>query len=157
MNSGKIFEQDFKNSIPVEHFVYRFKDSAGAWQGGENTRFTPSNISDFMVMARDTLFLLELKSHKGVSIPFTCIRKNQIEEMAKIQHQNIRALFILNFRDLEKTYAITANAIKRFMDLSERKSIPLQWCVENGIEIAAEKKRIRFRYRVEEILKGAQF
>lgn len=150
-NEGKKFEQDFKESIPEWCWVYRLRDSAGTWQGGDNTRFTPSNICDFIVLARDRLFLLELKSHKGASIPISCIRENQLKELSNIVYPNIRPRFIFNFRDKERTYIVSAREVKKFIEETSRKSIPIGWCKEHGEEIESIKKRTRFRYNLEKI------
>ena len=85
-NPGKVFEEDIKKSVPKEYWIYRFKDGTANFSGSknENVRFQAHNICDFMIMTKENLILLELKSHKGSSIPFSCIRKNQIEEMTKI-------------------------------------------------------------------------
>ena len=32
------------------------------------------------------------------------------------------------------------------MENADRKSIPIQWCIDNGINISGEKKKVRFRY-----------
>lgn len=152
-NSGKRFEEDIKKSVPKWCWVYRFKDGTANFSGtkNENVRFQAHNICDFMVMAKDKLYLLELKTHAGVSIPFSCIRKNQIEDMSKIEHENIEAYFILNFRDIEKTYAVKAKDLKKFIDTSNRRSIPIKWCIENSLEIESELKRTRFKYELESL------
>ena len=77
INYGKIFEKDFKDSIPDNVFFYRFRDSSGAWQQSENTRFTPSNISDTMLFYQGKLYLLELKTRlQLLCIYQNCIRDN---------------------------------------------------------------------------------
>lgn len=154
-NEGKKLEEDIKKSVPQECFYYRFKDNAASFSGGDNTRFTSSNIADCMVMTEENLFILELKSHKGTSIPFSCIRKNQIEEMSKIEHKRIKAYFVFNFRDKEKTYAVKSHKVKVYMQLSERKSIPIKWCEENGIEIIGTKKKIRYNYDLKKFFEDA--
>lgn len=153
-NAGKVFEEDIKKSVPEEYWIYRFKDGTANFSGSknENVRFQAHNICDFMIMAKENLILLELKTHAGVSIPFNCIRKNQIEEMSKIEHPKIKAYFILNFRDNEKTYAVSAKELREYIENSNRKSIPISWCEENGIEILGVKKKVRYRYLVEEFL-----
>lgn len=149
MNIGKIFEEEIKKSVPQGYFYYRFKDNAASFGTGEGTRFTSHNICDCMVMG-EYLYLLELKSHKGSSIPFNCIRKNQIEEMSKVLHQKIKPYFILNFREKEKTFAIEAKELKNFMETTERKSIPFDWCLKNGIEIIGTKKKVKYNYNLKE-------
>jgi len=150
-NPGKAFEEDFKKSVPEDCFVYRFKDGTANFNGAknENVRFQAKNICDFMVMTKEDLVLMELKSHASVSIPFGCIRNNQIEEMSKIEHPKVKTYFILNFRDLEKTFAIGANELKGYMETSQRKSIPFTWCEEHGIEIIGIKKKVRYKYDLE--------
>lgn len=157
-SEGKKFETDFKQSVPKECWLYRFKDGTGNFGGtkNENVRFQATNICDFVVMADECLFLLELKSHLGSSIGFNCIRKNQIEEMAKVDHKRIKPYFIFNFREKEKTYAIEAQKIKQYIELNERKSFPLAWCEENGILIDAHKKKVRFNYNLKKFFEDAE-
>lgn len=154
-NPGKAFEEDIKKSVPDWCWIYRFKDGTANFAGekNQNVRFQAHNICDFMVMANERLYLLELKSHKGASIPFSCIRPKQLEEMAEITHPNITAFFLLNFRDIERTYAVRAGELKKFIETTDRKSVPIQWCIDQGIEIPSERKRIRFRYNLESLLK----
>ncbi|WP_297428722.1 Holliday junction resolvase RecU [Clostridium sp.] len=147
-NPGKVFEEDFKKSVPEDCWIYRFKDGTANFNGqkNENVRFQAKNICDFQVMTSKKLYLLELKSHASVSIGFDCIRENQINEMTKIDHPRIKAYFIFNFRDLEKTFAIEAIKVRVFMETANRKSFPFTWCEENGIEIKGGKKRTRWSY-----------
>ena len=101
-NPGKLFEEDFKKSVPKWCWLYRFKDGTANFKGekNENVRFQAHNICDFEIMAQNSLFLLELKSHQGASIPFSCIRKNQIEEMVKAaEFKYIKPYFKYNFSD----------------------------------------------------------
>ena len=149
-NIGKILEEEIKSSMPPGVYYYRFKDNAASFSGGDNTRFTSHNICDCMAVTNEYVFLLELKSHKGSSIPFTCIRKNQIEEMSKVDHIRIKPYSILNFREKEKTFAVEARELKNFMETTERKSIPFDWCRENGIEITGIKKKVKYRYLLDE-------
>lgn len=151
-NAGKVFEECFKKSVPEQCWMYRLRDSSGAWGQGENTRFTPSNICDFMVMSGFNLYLFELKSHKGASIPFNIIRANQLSKLSSIKHENIKAYFIFNFRELEKTYAIKAQDLAEYVDKSNRKSIPVKWCEEVGILIPQQKKKVNWRYELGELL-----
>ncbi|WP_105176875.1 Holliday junction resolvase RecU [Clostridium cagae] len=157
-NPGKLFEEDFKKSVPEDCWIYRFKDGTANFGGtkNENVRFQAHNICDFQIMTNDYLVLLELKSHAGASIPFNCIRSNQIEEMSNIQHPKIKAYFIFNFRDYEKTYAIKAKELKLYIDTADRRSILLGWCKANGIEIIGNKKKVRYRYELKSFFEGIQ-
>lgn len=97
--------------------------------------------------------MLELKTHKGKSIPLAKIRDNQVKGMYRAsQHKGIYGGFILNYRDLEETYYIAVAQMVEFINSQERKSIPVEWCRENGIKIAQHKKRVRYSYDLAEWL-----
>lgn len=151
---GKVFEEEFKKSVPKEVYYYRLRDAA-SFGGNENTRFTTSNMCDCLTMTDDYLFFIELKSHKGSSIPLSCIRKNQLEELAKIEHKRIKAYFVINFREKERTFGIEAKKLKDYTTSTERKSIPLDWCDKNGIEIDMQKLRTNYRYNLNDFFKEA--
>ena len=99
---------------------------------------------------------MELKSHKGASLPLSAIRKNQIDGMAKVNHPKMKAIFIINFRDKEKTYAIDADKLREFIQHSERKSIPISFLEESGTEIEAHKKKVHYRYDLEKYFQEEQ-
>lgn len=155
-NEGKRFEEDFKKSIPEWCWCNRYKDGTANFGGtkNENVRFQAHNICDFEVLAEDKLFLLELKSYNGVSIPLSGIRKTQLEEMLKAnEYKNIRPYFMFNFRPLQKIYAVKVENVQEFVIKAERKSIPVKWCIENGIELEGIKKKTRFKYNLEEFFR----
>lgn len=155
-NEGKRFEEDFKKSIPEWCWCNRYKDGTANFGGtkNENVRFQAHNICDFEVLAEDKLFLLELKSYNGVSIPLSGIRKNQLEGLIKAgEFKNIRPYFLFNFRPLQKVYAVKVQILQEFIEKTERKSIPVKWCIENGIELECIKKKVRFKYNLENFFK----
>lgn len=156
-NEGKRFEEDFKKSIPKWCWCNRYKDGTANFGGtkNENVRFQAHNICDFEVLAEDKLFLLELKSYNGVSIPLSGIRKTQLEEMLKAsEYKNIKPYFMFNFRLLQKIYAVKVENVQEFVTKAERKSIPVKWCIENGIELEGIKKKVRFKYNLEEFFRN---
>lgn len=57
-------------------------------------RYTSSNLCDFICFNKNTLFLIELKSHKGASLPFVNI--TQYEKLkAKVGIPGVRAGVVL--------------------------------------------------------------
>ena len=58
----------------------------------------------------------------------------------------IYAGFIINFRDLEETYYLTVEEVISYMKNADRKSIPVEYCRENGVQIPQKKKRTRYSY-----------
>lgn len=145
-DKGKQFEQDLKASFPPDFYVERYKDDTAGFYG-------VSNPADFRLYKNPYLFLFELKSHKGKSIPLTCIRDNQIRGMYKAHlHSGIYAGFIFNFRDLEETYYLNVGDVVKFINSADRKSIPVDFCRENGIKIEQTKKRTRYSYDMSSFL-----
>ena len=80
MNAGKQFEKDFKASVLDDQFYLRLND-AGGWSKSSDLRFTPSQLCDCLLFTRGTLYLLELKSHTGKSIPAYCL--GQAEKLSR--------------------------------------------------------------------------
>lgn len=154
LNSGKQFEKEFMSSMPSWAWCYRLRDSAGTWQGGDNTRFTPSNICDFMVMANRTLNLFELKTHKGKSLPLSCIKMKNLEQMIDAEINNgIAAWFLINFRDVEETYAMKASWIANYTHMyPEKKSIPISYVSEKGRRVPHAKKKVYYVYDLSGVL-----
>lgn len=137
---GKVFEEEIKKSFPEDFYIERYKDDTAGFYG-------VSNPADYRLYKYPYTFLLELKTHKGKSLPIDKIRPNQIQGMARAAlHKGIYGGFIINFRELEETYYITVQDMIRYINSTERKSIPVDWCRENGVRIAQEKKRVRYTY-----------
>ena len=146
LNSGKRFEQNFKASVPPNVFCYRLKDGASAWGGGTNTRFQCSNMCDYMLFD-NIMILAELKSHKGKSLPLKEIRENQVKEMLGADRfDGVHPMLIANFEDTGECFALPINRLQKFIEAGERKSIPIEYFVENAIKIPAKKKKVNTEY-----------
>ena len=155
MNEGKKFEEDFKKSMDKYNiWSYRLRDSSGSWSNSKGSRFTPKNICDYIAYNNWGLYLLELKSHKGSSLPFAAISDYQLKRLSSIDYLGIKAYFIINMRDKGETYAIEALKIKNYIETSGRKSIPISFMENEGIEIKGTKRRTRYEYDVGELLCG---
>lgn len=158
-NEGKKFEQDIKTSFPKDFYVERYKDDTAGFKG-------VANPADFRAFKSPYLFLVELKSHKGVSIPLDRIRSAQLQGMAKaVVNEGIFGGFLFNYRELEETYYVpvleVANTYYIVNDEGKfevnpdgRKSIPVEWCREVGKKISQKKKKVRYTYDLEKWLEG---
>jgi len=156
MNSGKKFETNFKDSVPDNIFYYRFRDGTSAWDGGENskTRFQARNICDCMMYDGQYLYLLELKSHKGVSLPLSVIRQNQIDDlMAASEHANVVAGLVVNFAEKESVYFMPIELAEKWYNNGVRKSIPISEFKEKCIEIQGRKLKTNYRYDIQGFIK----
>lgn len=156
MNKGKNFEQNFRKSIPEDIFYYRLKDTASSYYGGnDNLRFSQTNMCDSIMFDGNYLYLLELKNHKGKSLPFSCIRENQIKELAlNSLFKNIKSCIIINFEELEECYCLFIDDIEHFIRQGDRKSIPVDYCRENGLKIEMVKLITNYKYNINKFLKG---
>lgn len=159
-NKGKIFEIDWKNSIPSDTYYLRIVDPAVSWGNNEesNIRFSPKNPYDAIMYCYPNLFTLELKSTKGTSFSFEgtspMIKSNQIKELTRAsQHKGIISGFIFNMRKYNKSWFLYIDDFNRFLENTNKKSINKDDIIEyGGIEVVGEIKRTRCRYYVGEFI-----
>lgn len=156
-NYGKKFEEDFLKSIPDDYFIHRIKDSSPVAVNGIIKKLKNNiNICDFILFNGSKLYLLELKSVKDKSMPFTNIDKSPEEQLKKISKlyensikKNINAGFIINFRLIEKTYYIPIDKFLDFYSNTEKKSINNIECELIGKLIPCRIKRTRYNYFID--------
>lgn len=153
-NKGKKLEENWKKSVPSDVFFYRFKDSASAYYGGnEHLRFSNKNICDCMLFDGSKLYLLELKSIKGKSIPFGNFKENQLKELSLAQYyKNTIAGIVIEFSDLDRSFFMNISNITDFIRQESRKSIPIEYCEEKGIEIEVTKKRVNNSFNIKKMI-----
>lgn len=152
-NQGKKFERQFKDSIPInnEIFYYRFKDGTASWNMDNNkVRFQAKNICDCMIFYKGKLFLNELKSHKGKSLPLNCIRENQIKDLfdASLKN-NVYCNILVFFSDTERCFSLNIQDVVDYMDSETAKSIPISYFEKYGREIKVSKLRTNYRFDIE--------
>lgn len=159
LQSGKKFEQNFKNSVPKDIFYYRFRDSASTYYGGNsNLRFSNTNIADCLLFNGCKLILCELKAHKGSSIPLDCIigkksKEKQINDLHQASlFKNVNAYIICFFEDKELCYALPISKFVEFNENSDRKSVPISYFQENGIEIKTKKLKTNYMFQLDNLI-----
>ena len=144
MNEGKRFEENFKKSAKIDNLLLiRLQDAAG-WSDAENTRFTPSNVCDFILYNGIEMHLIELKSHKSTSIAFNQMK--QIDKMIKYSYVNLKKYVIIEFRKYTTTVAIPVDKLIEFREATSKKSINLKECAEIGTIIPQTKKQVNYTY-----------
>ena len=155
-NYGKIFESDFKNSVSDDCWIYRLRDNASSFANGNNTRFTSSNICDFILFDDHTkmLFLLECKSTKSTSVPLKMIRETQIKGLLEAGKHNLTAGFIINFRNKNNdTFFISISQFKEMLDTLNKKSFNIEDLKNaNAICVLSNKKRTRYTYDIKKFI-----
>jgi penicillin-binding protein-related factor A (putative recombinase) len=147
-NPGKLFEEDFRNSVPPGVYCYRLKD-AGGWSRSKDLRFTSSNDYDHLLFKSPRLFTLELKSVKERSWSFSSLRTNQREGLLRAWRDFAVSGVILNFRADNRTFFVPIDRLlehelksgKKSLNLAEAESIA-------EYEFLGELARTRYRYSV---------
>ncbi len=144
-NIGKRFEKEIKDSIPDNVYYYRFRDGTAAWGDKKDTRFQQSNIADCLIYA-NKLYLLELKSHKGKSLPLSCIRQNQLKMLENARLFGIECGFLINFSDVGRTFYMDILDMIYFINTGARKSLPIDYCVVKCEEIKGKLKKVNYKW-----------
>jgi recombination protein U len=161
MNDGKLFENDFKESVPKDTYYFRVKDPAQSFgEGQNNLRFSSPNPFDIILFHEDTMFALELKSTKGTAFSFKgsspMIKENQIKELTKAaQFKGIIPGFIFNLRKESgnKTYFLHISDFNKLIASTTKSSINEKDIIDSGaIEVRGEIKKVRYKYWVGEFI-----
>lgn len=128
------------------------RDNAASFGESLNTRFASSNICDYIMLHNKTrtLYLLEMKSTKSSSIPYSMIRENQIKELTESSKYNLVAGFIFNYREKENaTYFMFIDDFNNMTSQISKKSFNINDLEKYGaVKIDCDKKRTRYRYNI---------
>lgn len=167
MNSGKIFEQEFKDSVKKynqqndEIYLLRLTDSAsGFGQDSSKVRFSTKSPYDFLLHVRNSFTMaLELKSTEGTSISFSLendqkmIKYSQMKNLEKSEFYGIISGFLINFRKYEKTYFLPISSFLGFATTTTKKSINHEDVISLGtVEIKSHRKKVRYSYDIEDLI-----
>ena len=138
INKGKKWEEQFKDDWErcfPNTFCFRLKDQES------KKKHASKNPCDFICFPKDKLFLIELKSHKGNTFPFSCLKQYDLLESYK-GLDNCICCVIIWFRDHNKVIYVDINEITKMMQ-DDCKSINikmLQSKVYDIIDIPFEMK-----------------
>ena len=152
-NLGKKFEDVIKESflkVPGVS-IDRLRDAPRKMKNVDNP-------SDFIVYKYPHEIYVECKSHKGNTLPFSCIREEQIKGMTeKAKIEGVKAGVIVWFIDHDLTVWIPINEIVFWRDIGN-KSINIKNIQDKHIErikhivIQGKKKRIYYDYDMNKFL-----
>lgn len=156
-NTGKIFEDDFKASVPEDTYYVRLHDAAiGFDTKSSKQRFAPKSPYDAILCRAGQMYALELKSHEKKRLSFgeknADIKKKQIENLVNAENAGAISGVLINFSDYEETYFIWATEFWNFMQTCGKKSINLNDARKLGTIIPCKKKKVHYKYDLEVLL-----
>ena len=162
-NPGKVFEGQWKKSVPEDMMFFRIPDPPQSFT--KTARFSLKPPFDCFMFYKGTLFCLELKTtkSKSFSVEMTkedngMIHYHQIQNLRDYsKFENAISGLILNFRvedkGLEVTYFISIDNFDKMMKKLNKKSFNAIDLINNGaIKIESTKKRTLFVYGVKEFI-----
>lgn len=162
-NIGKVFEQNWRKSIPDDIFYYRPQDSAQSFSQNSNLRFSAKSPCDCFIFDGDFLFAMELKSVGSTkSISFErekkdhgVIHKHQIDNLNKFsQYKNIICGFVFDFRINDMTYFCSISDFIKMIEQLNKKSFNEDDLNElcKPILINKKKMKVNYKYNIEKLL-----
>jgi len=104
-------------------------------------RFTNKKPGDFIMLWRGMGWLLECKTTASVSFPYGNIRQHQIDFLYKAHNSGNAGILIIALRKNRKTRCWAIPIKKWGKKPDDRKSIPVEWFEEHGLEL----ERIKFK------------
>jgi recombination protein U len=170
LNDGKIFEQDFRKSIPDSCYSLRLNDPAQSFnKANDGLRFSLHNPYDTILFDGKKLYCFELKTslnsltfwkpeyeykekHQSINN-----KSNQIIGLTNAsKFENIIAGFIINFRsDINKTYFVSIDEFNKLINSISKKSFN---CADvekytSAILIEQQIKKVHYKYDDGKLLK----
>lgn len=147
-NLGKKFEDAVRKSFELvpDVSIDRLRDAPKKLKGVDNP-------SDFIVYKKPHEIYLECKSHRGNTLPFSCIRKEQLDGMSeKWLKPGVIAGFMIWFIDHDLTVWVSIDMIKTLMwfgykslNIKDLENIP-------HLVVPGKKKRVYFEYFMDKFL-----
>ena len=172
-NTGKIFEECFKKSVPEYCLLIRIPDPPQAFIQSNDTKYSRKNICDYYCYQSKSrvFYTLELKSTKNKYFTFEDILRDNTQSKKMIhKHQiiglidyskydNVVSGFVLNFRDeinnSERTYFQNIKDFESMCNKINKFSFnEIDLLLNGGIQILGEKKRVYYRWNLDDFFKN---
>lgn len=159
-NYGKIFEQDFQNSVDTSKMIVEREKDNVAFQSRSK------NPYDFRIYLKPNIFFFELKSTGGASINInnSIIKDHQIEELThRGKYPGAYAGFLFQFRERDlktkhREHMIYYLAIENFNKRNKKKKSlsPEEIKSLGGIRVEAHKKITRYTLNINKLILDIQ-
>jgi len=159
MNTGKVFEDNFKKSMPDDVYYLRLHDSSIGFDIENSTqRFALKSPYDCILYHKGKMYCLELKSTKSKAISYEgsspMIKDNQIKELIKASSYGCKSGFVLNFRDTNNTYFLPIAQFIFLKHMSSKKSMNENDIKGISLLIPGRKLKVNYRYDLSVLMGG---
>ena len=147
-NKGKKFEEVVKTAFEKVEGVSidRLRDAPKKLKGVDNP-------SDFIVYKKPHEVYVECKSHKGNTLPFSCIRYEQISGMSeKSKIEGVKCGLLIWYIDHDLTVWVDINDVIDLIYLGGKSINVKDLDYVSHIKIEGKKKRIYFDYDMKKFL-----
>ena len=140
MSKGKDFEKEFSKQLSSQFFVYRLYDTLGYGK--------LANIADYIAYKYPYIYLLEMKTTAGASLPFANISETQWNGLLKATNvEGVISGFPVWFYD---------KGVTRFFSIQELTTIDaksVRYDSDLGITIEGTRRRVFFDYDIDKFYK----
>ena len=168
VNTGKIFEQNFKKSVPDGFYYLRLKDPAVGWTGGAS-KYSPSNPFDCLIYTGTGLHCIELKTtasaitfwkeefeNDGKKHTFE-IKKHQIIGLHDAgRYENTYPSLIINFRNAGETWRIHIDSFIEWAQSTTKKSMNHKDASQIGSIVPSKILKVNERYDIGAVLEAIE-
>jgi len=159
MNPGKVFEENFKKSIPEDTYYLRLHDSSIGFDIENSTqRFALKSPYDCILFRKGKMYCLELKSVAKGAISYSGanpnIKENQINELTKAYRYGCISGMVVNFRNTGNTYYVPIETLTFMMLNSNKKSMNEKDVEYYGTMIPHRKLKVNYRYDLTVLVGG---
>lgn len=148
-NSGKIFEEDLRRSVPEGVWCYRIPDSTNFYERGKNP-------CDFLLYDGHTLYALELKTTKTTTLSSQerIVKSHQRNTLTAWQKKtpNFQCGFLIHYRERHvrgrkvEPLTVYVPAALLHAHMKKHPSLRRADAEKLGIVIPQKKKRTRYQY-----------
>ena len=109
--------------ITIHKFNYKSRKDAVI----EDARFKIPSTTDYNGIYKGKYIDFEAKETAKNFFPLANIHEHQIKHLMNVYKHGAIAFIIVRFTKLNKTFLLTANDLKVFLESNSRKSIPLEY------------------------------
>ena len=147
-SKGKQFESVVHESFEKlpDVSVDRLRDAPKKQKGVDNP-------ADFIVYKKPHEVYVECKSHKGNTLPFSCIRPNQIEGMTqKAKIEGVKCGLLIWYIEHDATIWVPIETVNQLIAEGEKSIHYFKIINRNHIVVHGKKKRVYFEYDMNRFL-----